>query len=63
MSYSASLAYPEQWTPPQKLMSGGEWYPQVVGIESGVGTDRLAGRLARFFLTGKSNRMIEFERP
>ena len=63
VSYSASLSDPERWTSPQKLMSGGEWYPQAVGIESGAGTDRLAGKRARFFLTGKSTRMIEFERP
>lgn len=63
LSYSASLSNPDAWTTPQKLMSGGEWYPQVVGIESGIGTDRLAGQRARFFLTGRSNRMIEFERP
>ncbi len=62
VSYAASLSDPRQWTAPQKLMSGGEWYPQVVGLESGVGTDRLAGQRARFFLTGKSNRLIEFGR-
>ena len=37
VSYSTSLSDPERWTAPQKLMSGGEWYPQAVGIESGVG--------------------------
>ena len=63
VSYSPSLSDPERWTAPHKLMSGGEWYPQAVGIESGAGTDRLAGKRARFFLTGKSTRMIEFERP
>jgi hypothetical protein len=63
VSYAPSLSVPEQWTPPQKLMDGGEWYPQVVGVELGTGTDRLAGKRARFFLTGKSDRMIEFERP
>ena len=46
---------------PQRLMRGGEWYPQAVGIEEG-GTDRLAGRRARFFLTGKSDQFIEFTR-
>jgi hypothetical protein len=61
VAYAPSLSEPGQWTTPQRLMSGGEWYPQVVGIEPGSGTDRLAGRRARFFLTGKSNRMIEFE--
>ena len=63
VSYAPSLSDPEQWTPPEKLISGGEWYPQAVGLENGTGTDRLAGRRARFFLTGKSNRLIEFERP
>jgi hypothetical protein len=62
VSYAASLSDPRQWTNPQRLMNGGEWYPQVVGLEIGAGTDRVAGRRARFFLTGKSNRMIEFER-
>jgi hypothetical protein len=61
VSYAASLADPGQWSAPKKLMSGGEWYPQVVGLEAG-GTDRLAGRRARFFLTGTSDRFIEFER-
>ena len=28
----------------------------------GTGTDRRAGRRARFFMTGRSERMIEFER-
>ena len=43
-------------------MNGGSWYPQVIGGEHGVGTDRLAGRRARFFMTGRSERIIEFER-
>ena len=63
LSYSPSLAEPLRWTPPEKLLGGGEWYPQVVGVENGSGTDRLAGRRARFFMIGKSNRLIEFERP
>jgi hypothetical protein len=61
VSYAPSLADPRQWTAPTKLMNGGGWYPQAVGIEPG-GTDRLAGRRARFFITGKSERLIEFER-
>ena len=32
------------------------------GSSPARGTDRLAGRRARFFLTGKSEHMIEFER-
>jgi len=34
----------------------------VVGVEKGVGTDKLAGKSARFFLLGRSNRMIVFSR-
>jgi hypothetical protein len=62
VAYSPTLADPTQWTAPVKLMDGGGWYPQVIGTESGAGTDRIAGRRARFFLTGRSERFIEFER-
>ena len=62
VSYSPTLADPTQWTAPVKLMDGGGWYPQVIGMEAGSGTDRIAGRRARFFLTGRSDRYIEFER-
>ncbi len=45
-----------------RSLNGGSWYPQVIGGEAGSGTDRLAGQRARFFMTGRSERMIEFER-
>lgn len=61
VSFSPNLL-PTGWTAPAKLRSGGEWYPQVIGDEAGRGTDRYAGRRARFFMTGRSDRMIEFER-
>ena|SRR5688572_26843583 len=62
VSYSPTLADPTQWTTPMKIMHGGTWYPQVVGTEVGTGTDRQAGKRARFFLTGRSDRVIDFER-
>lgn len=62
ISYSPTLADPLQWSAPIELMDGGGWYPQVIGLEPGVGTDRIAGRRARFFMTGRSDRYIEFER-
>lgn len=62
ISYSTTLADPRAWSAPQRLMTGGGWYPQVAGLEMGSGTDKLAGRRARFFLTGKSEHVIEFER-
>jgi hypothetical protein len=62
VSYSPTLADPSQWTAPVKILDGGGWYPQVIGMEAGTGTDRIAGKRARFFLTGRSERYIEFER-
>jgi hypothetical protein len=62
VSYSPTLADPSQWTAPVKILDGGGWYPQVIGMEAGTGTDRIAGQRARFFLTGRSERYIEFER-
>jgi hypothetical protein len=43
-------------------MNGGGWYPQVAGLEPGMGTDKVAGQRARFFVTGRSESFIEFER-
>lgn len=62
VSFAATLSDPRRWTAPSKILNGGSWYPQVVGVEPGTGTDRLAGKRARFFMTGRSERMIEFER-
>ncbi len=62
VSYAPTLADPGAWSAPARLQNGGEWYPQVVGLEPGSGTDKQAGQRARFFLTGKSDRMIEFQR-
>jgi hypothetical protein len=41
---------------------GGEWYPQVAGLELMTGTDRQAAQRARFFMTGRSDHYIEFSR-
>jgi hypothetical protein len=60
VSFSPTVADPATWSAPVKIKSGGEWYPQVIGDETGVGTDRTAGKRARFFMTGKSDQMIEF---
>jgi hypothetical protein len=62
VSFSPTLADPDKWSAPVRILSGGSWYPQVIGTESGTGTDRQAGRRARFFMTGRSERFIEFER-
>jgi hypothetical protein len=62
VSFSPTIADPSAWSAPKKILNGGEWYPQAIGTEDGTGTDRTAGRRARFFMMGKSTRMIEFER-
>ena len=62
VSYADALDDPRGWTAPQKILSGGEWYPQVAGLEGSTGTDKSAGQRARFFMTGRSAHFIEFER-
>lgn len=62
VAYARQLDDPGSWSHPQKLMNGGGWYPQVAGLGAGLGTDKLAGHRARFFLTGRSEHVIEFER-
>jgi hypothetical protein len=62
VSYAPRLDDPSLWSTPQKLLNGGRWYPQVVGSSLGTGTDKLAGSSARFFMTGKSEWVINFSR-
>jgi hypothetical protein len=62
VSFSPTLSDPRAWSAPSKIVSGGQWYPQVIGDEPGVGTDRLAGQRARLFILGRSDRTIEFSR-
>lgn len=61
VSYSHTLDDPRAWSPPTKLLSGGSWYPQVVGLEAD-GTDKKAGAVARFFMAGRSSHLIHFSR-
>lgn len=62
VSYADALDDPRGWSAPQKILNGGDWYPQVAGLEAGRGTDREAGQRARFFMTGRSAHYIEFQR-
>jgi hypothetical protein len=61
VSMSTSLEEPT-WSPPAKIFDGGQWYPQVMGLEAGAGTDKLAGQEARFFMSGRSSYIIRFNR-
>jgi hypothetical protein len=60
VSYAPALDDPSAWSVPQKLLDVGLWYPQVMGLEPGLGTDRVAGARARFFVGGTSTAYIDF---
>jgi hypothetical protein len=59
VSFADDLADPDGWSKPAKLLDGGAWYPQVFGLEEG-GTDKLAGRRARLFMSGVSEYELTF---
>lgn len=54
ISFSADLSDPTQWKTPLKLIEGGEWYPQVIGLGPGE-TDSEAGQTVRLFVRGFSD--------
>ena len=58
--FAEHLDDPTAWSPLVRVREGGEWYPQVMGLERGSGTDKTAGQVARFFMAGKSDQTIEF---
>jgi hypothetical protein len=62
ISFGRRLDAPDTWSSPQRLLKGGQWYPQVVGLEEGVGTDKVADDEARFFVGGRSSHLIRFAR-
>ena len=62
VSFAPRLDDPRLWTAPRKLLNGGRWYPQVIGLTPGSGTDKVAGGTARFFMSGQSDYLISFTR-
>jgi hypothetical protein len=58
-SVNTTLEDPAGWSPPLRIVRGGAWYPQVIGLEAGCG-DTQAAALARFFMAGFSGWTIEF---
>ena len=46
---------------PERILKGGIWYPQVVGLD-GDGGDASAGRVASFFSGGRSDFLLYFDR-
>ncbi len=63
VAFATSLEDPGAWSQPQKVLDGGDWYPQVVGDDAEQGTDKLAGQAAWFFLSGRSRWLIVFDQP
>jgi len=64
VSFSRDLADPMAWSKPQKILERGTWYPVVVGLgDVEHGTDKLAGRVARFFMEQRSVHEIVFSLP
>lgn len=59
VSFNRGLDDPTAWTMPEKIVDGGLWYPQVVGLGLDAGDTR-AGPRARFFLSGFSAWHIVF---
>lgn len=62
VSFNPDLANPHGWTPPEQILSAGQsgWYPQVIGAEAGM-TDKIAGKVARFYMGSDSWWEIVFD--
>jgi hypothetical protein len=60
VSFSPELDDPAKWSEPVKIIDGGPWYPQVMGLERDRGTDKIAGSVARLFLGGRSDYYLVF---
>ncbi len=60
IAFSPVLDDPAQWTKPTKIIEGGHWYPQVMGLERERGTDKLAGSTSRLFIRGRSDYFLVF---
>lgn len=64
VTFNDDLGNPTGWTPPKKIHDKGNWYPEVIGIDAKKHeTDKLAGRVGRFFMAGESRWEIVFLKP
>jgi hypothetical protein len=63
VSFNPRLDEPPGWSTPYRIVEGGSWYPQVIGLEQARGTDTWAGGTARFFMSGRSDSLIGFAPP
>jgi hypothetical protein len=60
IAFSSSLEDPASWTWPETIIRGGDWYPQVMGLEDSRGTDKEAGREAWLCVGGRCTYRIVF---
>lgn len=60
-SFNADLADPHGWNAPLRIVAGGGWYPQAVGLQPG-GSDTCVAGPARFFMGGYSAWTVDFAR-
>jgi hypothetical protein len=60
-AFNSDLADPRGWSAPLRIVAGGGWYPQAVGLEPGCSDTYVAGR-ARFFMGGYSAWTVDFAR-
>jgi hypothetical protein len=61
ISFATDIAQPGAWTYPQKILEGGPWYPQVLGLTVGE-TDKEAGERVRLFVGAASEWELVFSR-
>ncbi|MBX3499449.1 MAG: hypothetical protein KF889_08400 [Alphaproteobacteria bacterium] len=59
VSFNATPERPDAWSAPIRIVEGGGWYPQVVGLGANDG-DTLSGAEARLFISGLSAWHIRF---
>ena len=66
--FSTDLGNPASWSKPVKILDAAgleksRWYPQVMSLDRGQGTDKLAGQTARLFVAGVSKWELLFLKP
>jgi hypothetical protein len=62
VAFAPRLDDPHLWSTPVKILNDDAWYPQVIGLEAGAGTDKVAGEWARLFVSGRSSYLIHFSK-
>ena len=59
VSFAPTLDDPRRWSPPQRIFQGGQWYPQIIGVDPEPGARAEAGARSRFFMSGVSSFFLD----